>query len=697
MTRHPLGLAIMAALIPSSYAFSQELSQENLEVIEVTGRAQQFYLDSNTRIGTKTDTDILDLPMSAQVLTKQLIIDQAARDITDMYRSIAGVSEYSYSGVTFRGFRDDGNVFYDGVRGDPFSGFSVPQLFNVDRIEVLKGPAAALYGGGEPGGMINYVMKKPTFKESKELKLSLGSDGLVGTSIDVTGGLTDKLAYRLGGFFDQQDSFRNNADSENTQLVGGILYELSPDTSITATFDYIDQQLGGNRLRGVPVDDNGNFLVDPSYNANESSDYQNLKALTLQTNLQHNFSDVFEMNATVRYMDNERDQAYHESRSWIDSDEQIIKREYRDQYRANEELSVTLDFVYDVQISGLEHQVLFGSDYHHVETEYDYLRARYEADGVQNLNIYTLNYGLTDPSTYNLTDLNRDGIKNTHLGVYLQDTMSINQQWSLMLGARIDKFDETNKESGNSYGDSGTSYRAGITYKPAADLSFYANYSQSFTPVDADDFEDSIGQLDPTTGDQFEIGTKKEWLNGRILTTLAIYQIDKENLVIANPDYDEVDSPNAPVYYNYGLVESDGVELTVVGDISDKMSITANYAYNDTRVTQGDTREETTSGTFVNAPAHQAGVWLRYDISQIDSSFAAGANYVSEQISSNDQKVKSFTVFDASWTTRWDNLLLSINVNNIFDKEYAVSGFSERNGHFPGTPREVIAQVTYNF
>ena len=136
-----LSVAVLSALVCTFHATAS--STDYVEKIEVTGRAQQFYLDSQTRIGTKTDADIMEIPLSVQVLTRQLIADQAARDITDMYRSIAGVSEFSYSGVTFRGFRDDANVFYDGVRGDPFSGYSVPQLFNVERVEVLKGPAAA--------------------------------------------------------------------------------------------------------------------------------------------------------------------------------------------------------------------------------------------------------------------------------------------------------------------------------------------------------------------------------------------------------------------------------------------------------------------------------------------------------------------------------------------------------------------------
>ncbi len=697
-----------AAVHAESNGQAQEGEPDTVERVEVKGRAQQFYLDTKTKIGTKTDADLIDIPMSAQVLSAQLIADQAARDITDLYRSIAGVSEYSYSGVTFRGFRDEDNVFYDGVRGDPYSGFSVPDLFNVARVEVLKGPAAALYGGGEPGGMINYVTKKPTFTENKEITLTGGNYDLRGISGEATGGLTEDVAYRIGGFYEVQDSFRNNADMENIELAGGLLYDVSDNTRLTTTFDYIVQNLGGHRLRGVPVDDEGNFLVDLTYNANEESDFQDMEAFVFQTQLAHTFSDALKVNSTLRYLTNERDQAYHESRSWVDVngdgeaniDDETIQREYRDQYRANDEVSLTTDFVYDFNAAGMEHQFLFGGDWHYMDTEYDYLRARYEADGVANLNIFTLNYGETDPSTYNLTDLDRDGIRRNRQGLYIQDMMHLTDNIIVMAGARFDRFDERDKETGTEYDDSDVTYRAGITYKPFKAMSMYANYSESFNPVDATDQADAnVTALEPVSGDAIEFGVKNEWLNGSIMTTFAVYHISKENLVYSNPDYIEgVNDDTESALINFGVVESDGAEFTLVGDISNTISVTANYAYNDTIVVDGSSSNTFGAGDrFVNAPRHQAGLWTRYAIDSIDSSIAFGVNYVSEQISADAQKVKPFTVFDASWTTRWDAVLLSVNVNNLFDKEYAVSGFSERNGHFPGQPREIIAQLQYNF
>jgi len=686
-----------------------------LEEMLVYGRAQQYYLEKETTIGTKTPLSILDLPQSAQILTDQLIRDQAARDITDLYRSIAGVSEFSYSGVTMRGFRDDDNVFYDGVRGDPYSGFGVPQLFNVERVEILKGPTSALYGGGEPGGMINYVTKKPSFESATETSFTGGNDDRLGGSIDSTGALTEHLAYRLGAFYEQQESFRDNADAENLELSGGLTLELSNATKLISTFDYVEQDLGGNRLRGVPADDKGNFLVDRSYNANEKSDYQNMKASVLQASLEHQFSDNFQATTTLRYIDNEREQQYHESRGWVDVngdgdaniEDETIKREFRDQYRANEEISLTSDFVYAFDTGSIKHQLLFGADYHDVDTEYDYNRARYEADGVGNLNIFNPNYGETDSSTYNLRGRNADGSQSERYSFYAQDNLRFNEHWSILAGFRYDHFKDTSKANDFSFDDSAVTPRVGVVFKPIETTSIYLNYSESFNPTSLGDQEDvaEVGKLESETGKQFELGIKSEWLDGRIMTTMAVYQIDKENITMVNPDYDDSDegsNDGISELINIGEAQSRGAEWTLVGDLTDTWTITANYAYNDTEVVEGvegDWLRNTfdDGSRFTNAPRHQAGIWTRYDFNAINSAIAFGANHVSEQKSLDGQTVKPFTVFDMSWSTEWDSNLLQINVSNLFDEEYAVSGFNERNGHFPGSPRELIVQLTHSF
>jgi iron complex outermembrane receptor protein len=170
MTKNKISLALLALGFSSSIAAQQSVNEaseaskaskasEPIEAIEVKGRATQFYFYQESAMATKTLTDYMDLPQSLQVLTQELLQDQAARQTSDVYRSISGMTQFSYSGVNARGFRQD-QVRYDGVQGDPYGGFSIPQLFNIERIEVLKGPSGMLYGGGQPGGVIKLCDKK---------------------------------------------------------------------------------------------------------------------------------------------------------------------------------------------------------------------------------------------------------------------------------------------------------------------------------------------------------------------------------------------------------------------------------------------------------------------------------------------------------------------------------------------------------
>src|SRR5687767_3333806 len=190
---------------------------ETLEEVVVTGRVQKLYRAPETTVG-KMPGDPLDIPQAVQVITTQLIEDQGARDVTDLYRNISGVSFFSYAGVTFRGFRQDG-VYYDGLRGDPFIAFTVPQLFNIERVEVLKGPAGMLYGPGSPGGTINYVTKTPSDTFGGQVTAVAGNYDRRGGSAEVTGPIVaDRLSGRVGLFYEDRDSFRRNAGSEG--LIG---------------------------------------------------------------------------------------------------------------------------------------------------------------------------------------------------------------------------------------------------------------------------------------------------------------------------------------------------------------------------------------------------------------------------------------------------------------------------------------------
>ncbi|NOU50980.1 TonB-dependent receptor [Pseudoalteromonas sp. JBTF-M23] len=715
-------MAVASALSPA-LSVAQTSQENDIEVITVKGRAAQFYFVEQATMATKTPTDYMDLPQSVQVLSKQLIQDQAARQTTDLYRSISGVTQFSYSGVTARGFRQD-QVRYDGVQGDPYSGFSIPQLFNVERVEVLKGPTGMLYGAGQPGGLLNYVTKKPKFEQTTEFTLFTGSDDLLGGHVETTGILVDdKVAYRLGAFHQNKDSFRNNAVEANSLLSAGLTWYATDATELIFQYDHIDQQLDGHRLRGVPVSDDGHFLTDISYSANEKSDFQDLKADVFQFTANIDIADNLTNTTVIRAFNNKRNQQYHENLGLVGdlSDSQkaqylpvldmlgmptqdtAMTRQFRDQARASDEWSITTDFVYEGTFAQIEHTVLFGSDYTSIDETFSSkisdlnrtLTAEY-ADPREMLNpeIHVSTLDMVNPqytadsSKYRLFDRPTQETQSTRLGVYVQDQVRINPQWLAIAGLRYDRFEDQGQEQ-----DSNISPRVGAIYQPNEEMSIFVNRSEGFTPQNTP--EDSTVTLTPELSLQHELGIKNVWLDGCLTTTFAAYHIIKNDVTVSNPNY--VEGSGLPEQLQIGEVTSKGIEIDVIGDITENWTGTINYAYNDATVTGGnpDDIRNTVGSEFVNAPDHTLGMWTRYALPNINSSVSIGFDYVDERVSLSGQTVRSYVTWDASWQTQIDNFEIQLNLKNIFDKEYATSGFNKRNGHFPGEPRSVVLQVSY--
>lgn len=269
--RHTLLVTTLA--LHTLPAFAQQTTAPAvtaLDGVDVVGRAQTLYKSEDAAVATRTDTPLALVPQSVQVLPRELIDDQAARQITDLYRSISGISFFSYAGVTLRGFRQE-NVLYDGLRSDPYAGFSVPQLFNIERVEVLKGPAGALYGGGEPGGVINYVTQKPGHQAARRVELQVGNQSFGAASFEATGPVREdgRIRYRIGAYADGEDGFRWNTDSQSQIGDASVAFDIGNTGELTLQYTDITQNLGGNRLRGVPVDNAGNFLTDRRWNHNE--------------------------------------------------------------------------------------------------------------------------------------------------------------------------------------------------------------------------------------------------------------------------------------------------------------------------------------------------------------------------------------------------------------------------------------------
>ena len=662
-------------------------SNIELQTLQVQGRALSYYKEDEATLATRTSTPIDETPQSVQVVTEALIEDQAARQITDLYRSISGMSQNNVSNVTLRGFNQD-EILYDGMRGDPFSGFSIPQLFTISQVQVLKGPSGALYGAGEPGGVINYVTKKPTYEQKNTLKVSAGNKDFLSGSVESSGPANEDASqrYRVGIYSDGQDSYRNNVEEENRIIDLGYAWDIDTNNTLTVQYTDIHQYISGARLRGIPTDDDGNFLADTSWNSNSSSDYQKLDAQVFQARLDHDINAWLTSNITLRYFENTETQKYHEVRGISATDSDKVTRQYRDQVRNKKGTSIAGNLIAEKG----DHTILVGADFYHLYSDFTYYNATASTLSLSNPD-YT-----EDLSSYNIK-LNKD--EETvldRIGVFAQDQWKITDRLDLLAGARVDRFEEkytdNTTDAETDYNDTGYSARLGATYKLNDHVKPYVSVSTGFVPQSASDQESSKdGYFDPEESRQIEAGVRTYWLKNKLNVNVAAYHITRDNILQTDPNDDDL-------LVSVGKVRSQGIEIDVMADITPRWVANVNYAYNDTIVKEATSGIQYADGDrFANTPYNQLGLWTRYDFPSIDSSIAVGADYVSDQINRQGQTVKPYTIYDASWQTRWNDWKFQLNIKNLFDKEYAVSGFTEANGSFVGERRRVYVTAAYDF
>ncbi len=677
---------------------NDNLSDEQLDTLIVTGRALSHYKEETATIGSRTDTQIDKTPQSVQVLTETLIEDQAAHQVTDLYRSISGVSQDNVSTVTFRGFHQDEQL-YDGMRGNPYKEFfTVPQLVNVEEVQAIKGPAGALYGAGEPGGVINYVSKKPTYEPETFIKLGAGNKDYHSAQLSSSGPVNEDASqrYRISLYQDESGSYRNNVDQDNQNIDLGYAWDISDDSTLTVQYTNIDQTLHGARLRGIPTDDDGNFLADDSWNANEPGDYQALDAETFQAKLEQYLTQDASWDLGLRYFKGEEAQKYHESRGLTDTDndgvDDAIRRQYRDQLRTNEGVTLSSNLVFDLD----DHTILVGTDY--TRNTYDYLY--YRSNNPDTLSLANPVYD-ADTSAYSMSLVQNNSTVSQQIGLLLQDQWAATEKLDLVAGVRLNYFDQdfvdnTNSSNNADYSDQGVDTRVGATYQLNQHIKPYTSFSTGYQPQSASDQQASSGgPFDAEESQQMEAGVRTYWLDNRLNVNFAVYHIIRENILQEDPN-------DSDLLIALGKVRSQGAEIDVLADITNRWVANLSYAYNDTVIKDvnaddgiqfaaGDSRR------FSNSPLHQLGLWTRYDLPSLSSSVSVGAEYVSQQYNRDHQKVKPYTVYDATWQTKIDAWTLQATIKNLTDEVYATSGFNRNIGSNLGDRRRIYLSAQYDF
>lgn len=717
--------ALLASTVFSSAAVAQESSGGAAEgnpdlaakdtydaELVVTARAAKLYRVEETASG-KLPTEPLASSQMITVITKELIEDQGARDAQDLYRNISGVSFFSYAGVTARGFRQEEN-FYDGLRGDPYIGFAVPQLFNVERVEFLKGPAGMLYGQTAPGGLFNYVTKKPSLDEfGGSLKLVAGTEDRYGGQAELEGPIAEGIGLRGGVFFEDRDLPRKWAGNKTLMLDGGALFDFGP-ARLTLQALRIEQDLPANRLRGIPVDADGHFLADRRWNHNEPTDFLDLRSTSFYGKLEVEPVEGLTLDVSGRRIDSNETQNYHEPFLLDSNSDGVfdgITRQFRDQYRESGIWSFGGNAVWSHAFSDtISNRVLAGFDYSTDDSLS--LSALLAGKAVPTagfpcpLSFENPVYGACDPDDYNMPAQTRTVTETKRYGFYLLNELTVGRVIATV-GVRTDTFDDTSINNAGAvthFKGSGESYRAGLVWRARDDLSFYAQYATSFEPQSASAQDPRAGgPFAPTTGTMIEGGMKTALFNGRVQSTVAVYRIVRENLLQTTGN--DTDTPPDGINNSiaFGEVTSKGVDFDLATDITPDWVLTFNYSYNHTRVTASNTPANggisnvVPGGKFANAPAHKLGFWTRYQLPDLGLAFALGGDYVAKRISLSNQPINPYMVFDASVTWTSGPVEMRLRVDNLLDKTYAASGFNDRGGHFPGEPRSAFVEAGYRF
>jgi iron complex outermembrane receptor protein len=678
-----------------------DVSEEEAIQVIVTGEQDDPYRVRDTTSATRTETPIVEIPQSVQAVPREFIEDQAAIDLGDVTRNVAGLNQFSvYQDFALRGFRiSEESVLYNGLRGNPYSFFTnSPILGNVERVEVLSGPASVLYGQLQPGGLINIVTRQPEAVPSTEIRGIAGSYEQFGIQLDSTGPIDaeGQLLYRFNAVHIGAGSFREFQSSDYFQIAPSLTWLIDDRTTLALTGEWFDDSRRGERDRGIVAPGGDIFAVPIGFTVNEPDDRSGSTGYAIQLSLNHAFSDDWQLNARGRFAHGEYFNRYHNPSNFLD-DLRTITRDYRDQEFFSDSFAADVYAVGEFATGSLGHRLVIGADTTIQNNRRDGFFADPIEDGgdVPSLDIFNPQYGRANPDNYTLLfDRSRDRLRQ--YGIYLQDQIRFSDQWQALLGLRYDFFNNESDFRGDfgsdesSFSDTALTLRGGVVYEPVENLFLYSSYSQGFVPQsETQQGPDRGGPFDPEESWQIELGAKASLFDDRLTATLATYYIIRENLLVSDP-------ANSNRLLQIGEARSQGVEVSLVGRLTDDWSLIANYAFNDAEVSR-DTDPSLVGRQLENAPRHSASLWTRYNLPNTGFGIAGGLRYVDDRPTFDETvQLPSYVVFDAALFCQLQGLQLALNFDNIFDTTHFIGGYGET-AIFPGSPFTVRLTASYRF
>lgn len=692
----PEATGLTLSVVPGVAPVSED---EELEITVTAERGEANYNPTNSSTATGTDTPLRDVPLSVQVIPKEVLEDRNVKELGDALETAGGVVPAGRRGTSvfgpnflIRGFPVSRGFFRDGVTTFSLSPLSTN---DIERVEILKGPASVLFGQGDPGGIINLVSKKPLDEPFYEISGTVGSFDTYRGAVDLSGPLSasKNVKYRLNLSYENYGSFRDFVDGERLIISPIITWDIRPDTSLD-----IFGQYAYNREtidNGIPAVGNGIVDIPRSRFLGEDFGEFSQNEFKLGYRLKHDFNDDWSVRNTVQY------QQYKPRRfaPLFDSFDEVTGDLERNAYFAG---GTYHRFFANAEVTGrfktgsIQHQVLAGVEYRHdAETPEFRLGISYPSINVFNP-VYT---GVPYPR---VTNFFRDDNVDT-ISVYLQDQIEIVPQLKVLAGLRYDYVDQfrtvrdirtdvNSPREDFELRDSAFTPRFGVVYQPIEPVSLYASYTTSFDPSFGASRNSDGSVFEPETGRQFEVGVKAD-LSDRLSLTLAAFDIRRQN--VNTPD------PNNPDFsLQTGEVASRGFELNLGGEVLPGWNITGAYTYLDTFVSQDNT--DIVGNKLPNVPENQFSLWTTYEIqrgSLEGLGLGLGLFYVDDRQGDLDNTftLPSYFRTDAALFYKRDNWRVQLNFENLFDIEYFTSSAESRLRAYPGAPFGVSASFSINF
>ena len=629
----------------------------------------------------KSPTPILDVPQSLSIVTDEEIERRGFTSIAQVADYTPGVTMSQGEGhrdaIIIRGIRSTADFFVDGVRDDVQY---YRALYNLEQVEILRGPNALLFGRGGTGGIVNRVTKKGVFGETfGSAQASLDTFGEFGFYADFNLPAGENAAFRVNAMYESLDNHRDFYDGERIGINPTLRARLGPDTVIDLAYEYIDHERFIDR--GIPTGADGRpveafkdiVFGDPEEN------FTTLEAHTFRALLQHDFSENLKVNASAFYGDYDKvySNFYASGYDAVNTPDQVTLDGYVDEVE-RENLILSANLVSAFKTGSLAHTLVAGGEY--IDTSSDQFRINAFWDTTQDDNeIFTVQRPLAlrggigtnalgQPTINDFTvDLNDDTRVNVEVvSAYIQDEIEVANWLRLVLGARFDSFDIAvdNAVSGviRTRRDEEISPRLGVIVKPRENVSLYASYSESFLPRSGEQFDD-LGQteaaLDPDTFKNLEAGLKWDFAD-RLALTAAVFEIEQSSPQPSDADPETLDVIDSQIR---------GFEIALNGRLTDFWSVSAGYSYLDGEQVS---RTGPTGLRPRELPEHMVSVWndftlgdrlgLGLGLTHQGSSFADNGN---------NAVLPAYTRIDAAaWYDVSDNVRVQINVENLTDELY---------------------------